>query len=58
MKGQSGLKSRSKAVVKHFYDAMELFYAKHYKARCGALTSFFVNSGIRFMRKKALRGAQ
>ncbi len=57
LKGESGLKARSKAVVSHFYDAMELFYDKHYKARYGALTSFLVSRGIRIMRKRALRDA-
>ncbi len=57
LKGESGLKARSKAVVNHFYDAMELFFAKHYAARCGALTAFLVSRGIRFLRKRALRGA-
>ncbi len=57
LKGESGLKTRSKAVVNHFYDAMELFYNKHYKTRYGALTSLLVSRGIRFLRKRALREA-
>ncbi len=57
LKGESGMKARSKAVINHFYNAMELFYDKHYKARYGALMEFFVSRGIRFLRKRALRGA-
>lgn len=37
-KGQSGLHTKSKVVIKHFYNAMNIFFDKHYKNQYG----FFV----------------
>lgn len=47
LKGQSGLHTRSKTVLYHFYHAMKLFYKKHYQKKYGPILSFFVYSGIR-----------
>jgi len=47
LKGQSGLHTRSKTVAFYFYDAMRLFYRKHYAKRYGILVSAAVYAAIR-----------
>ncbi len=38
----------SVAVVRHFYDSMEIFYDKHYKKKYGVVTEILVKFAIRF----------
>jgi len=47
LKGQSGLSKSSKTVIYHFYNAMILFYNKHYKDKYNAFISFLVYSAIK-----------
>lgn len=54
LKGQSGLQTRSAAVTGYFYDAMALFYEKHYESRYSVLTTFLVTQAIRIKRKRAM----
>lgn len=49
LKGQSGLHTKSKTVVHHFYNAMRIFYKKHYSKKYGLLVSSAVYLGIDFM---------
>ena len=46
-KGQSGLHQRSKRVIRAFYDAMLLFYKKHYRKKYSIFTTALVYTGIR-----------
>lgn len=46
LKGQSGLHTRSKRVAFHFYNAMKLFYRKHYKKKYPAAVTAAVYCGI------------
>jgi GT2 family glycosyltransferase len=47
LKGQSGLHTKSKEVIYHFYHAMTLFYKKHYALQYGFLISALVYCGIK-----------
>jgi GT2 family glycosyltransferase len=47
LKGQSGLHKSSKAVIYHFYNAMNLFYNKHYKKKYSLLVTLLVYGGIK-----------
>lgn len=47
MKGQSGLHTKSKTVIYHFYNAMLLFYKKHYRNKYNFLTTILVYCGIK-----------
>jgi len=47
LKGQSGLHKSSKIVIYHFYNAMILFYDKHYKNRYNFFITFLVYSAIK-----------
>ena len=42
MKGQSGLKTRNKAVLYNFYKAMIIFYNKHYKKKYSRFVTWLV----------------
>lgn len=46
LKGQSGLHTHSPIVLYHFYNAMKLFYRKHYQKKYGIFLSAFVYLGI------------
>lgn len=52
--GQSGL-VRSEKVIGYFYDAMNLFYDKHYQNKYNALTGFLVKTAISCKRHLAIR---
>jgi GT2 family glycosyltransferase len=47
LKGQSGLHTKSQVVVSHFYNAMLLFYQKHYLHKFNPLTTGLVYWGIK-----------
>ena len=47
LKGQSGLHQKSKRVIKAFYDAMLLFYNKHYRQKYSRLTTLLVYAGVK-----------
>lgn len=47
LKGQSGLHKSSKIVIYHFYNAMILFYNKHYKNKYSAFITVLVYSAIK-----------
>lgn len=47
LKGQSGLYKSSKTVIYHFYNAMILFYDKHYKNKYNVFIKFLVYSAIK-----------
>lgn len=47
LKGQSGLHTRSKTVIFHFYNAMQLFYKKHYTSEYNVLITVLVYCGIK-----------
>jgi GT2 family glycosyltransferase len=46
LKGQSGLHTKSKTVIYHFYNAMRIFYRKHYQKKYGPVVSAAVYCGI------------
>lgn len=46
LKGQSGLHTKSKTVAFHFYNAMKLFYKKHYSKKYNAAVTAAVYCGI------------
>lgn len=54
LKGQSGLNTNP-AIVNHFYQAMVLFYNKHYRKKYNCLTNGIVLTGIRLKKALALR---
>lgn len=47
LKGQSGLHKSSKTVIYHFYNAMIIFYNKHYKKKYNILVTIAVYIGIK-----------
>jgi len=47
LKGQSGLHTKSQTVIYHFYNAMLLFYKKHYLHRYNLFTTALVYCGIK-----------
>ncbi len=47
LKGQSGLHKSSKTVIYHFYNAMILFYNKHYKGKYNIFTTTAIYSAIK-----------
>jgi len=47
LKGQSGLHTKSQTVIFHFYNAMLLFYKKHYLHRYNIFTTVLVYCGIK-----------
>ena len=47
LKGQSGLNKKSNQTVKHFYNAMNIFYDKHYKSENNIFVNFIVKVGIK-----------
>lgn len=46
LKGQSGLHTESEVVLKHFYDAMKIFYKKHYRKKYNFAVSAVVLAAI------------
>lgn len=46
LKGQSGLHTKSKTVIYHFYHAMILFYKKHYRGQYPFLVTMLVYCGV------------
>lgn len=50
-KSASGLASKNKEVIKHFYNSMILFYNKNYKDKYSKLTRYFVIIAIKLMMK-------
>ncbi len=54
LKGQSGLHTRSKTVAFHFYNAMKLFYRKHYQASYPAVVNAAVFCAIELKYRAAL----
>ena len=46
LKGQSGLHTKSKIVIYHFYNAMRIFYKKHYQKKYGPFVSAVVYLAI------------
>lgn len=47
LKGQSGLHKSSKTVIYHFYDAMIIFYNKHYKNKYNIVVTTLIYSTIK-----------
>ncbi len=47
LKGQSGLHKSSKTVIFHFYDAMIIFYDKHYKNKYSIVVTTLIYSMIK-----------
>ncbi len=47
LKGQSGLHTKSKQVISHFYNAMLIFYKKHYMKKYNLLVTVLVYCGIK-----------
>ena len=47
LKGQSGLHKSSKTIIYHFYNAMIIFYDKHYKNRYSLIITLLVYSAIK-----------
>lgn len=47
LKGQSGLYKSSKIVIYHFYNAMILFYKKHYKDKYNFIITILVYSAVK-----------
>lgn len=47
LKGQSGLHTKSKIVIYHFYNAMQIFYKKHYRKKYRLLVSAAVFFAIK-----------
>ena len=54
LKGQSGLHTKSRRVIRQFYDAMALFYNKHYRGLYPRPVSWAVLSAIWAMRTLSL----
>lgn len=55
LKGQSGLHTSSKEVIFHFYNAMLIFYRKHYQKRYGSFIGFVVELAIKIKYRMALK---
>ena len=47
LKGQSGLHKKSKVVIKYFYDAMSIFYDKHYRKKYNVFVTLAVKTAIK-----------
>lgn len=58
LKGQSGLRSGSRAVVAAFYEAMTIFYRKHYFEKYPWIVSMLVLTAIKMKRGIALRAVR
>ena len=54
LKGQSGLHTQSKTVAFHFYNAMKLFYRKHYRRKYPAVVNAAVFCAIELKYRAAL----
>jgi hypothetical protein len=46
LKGQSGLNSKNRFVIKHFHKSMLIFYNKHFKKKYGILVTAMVYAGV------------
>ncbi len=46
LKGQSGLNTKSKTVLYHFYKAMIIFYKKHYKRKYNVFVTWLVYGAV------------
>lgn len=46
LKGQSGLNSKNRFVIKHFHKSMLIFYNKHFKKKYGILVTAMVYVGV------------
>ena len=57
LKGESGMKKDTK-VLSYFYDAMRIFYDKHYRSIYPAITTKMVHFAINMKYKLALRKAK
>ncbi len=55
LKGQSGLSDKSPKVIQSFYQAMRLFYDKHYLDRYSCITTGLVHGAIRCKYYLAMR---
>lgn len=47
LKGQSGLHKSSRTVIFHFYDAMIIFYKKHYKNKYNIIVTLLIYSSVK-----------
>lgn len=55
LKGKSGLSSKSKETIFHFYNSMKIFYNKHYKNKYNKLTTRLVMFAIDFKTNLSFR---
>ncbi len=46
LKGQSGLNTKNKVVIKHFHNGLRVFYDKYYKEKYSALVTFLMHTAI------------
>lgn len=46
LKGQSGLSHKNPSIIYHFYNAMRIFYKKHYQKKYNPLVNFLVLKAI------------
>jgi hypothetical protein len=46
LKGQSGLRTKNTAVIRHFHNGLRIFYDKYYKERYGIAVTLLVHFGI------------
>ncbi len=46
LKGQSGLNTKNKVVIRHFRDGIRVFYDKYYKDRYNFLVTWFMHAAI------------
>ena len=56
LKGQSGLNTSSNQVIFHFYDAMLIFYRKHYKEKYGLLMYALISFAVKLKYRLTLIG--
>lgn len=46
LKGQSGLNTKNKTVIKHFHNGIRVFYDKYYKDTCPFIVTLMMHAGI------------
>lgn len=56
LRGQSGLSTKSDYVVYHFYDAMKIFYKKHYENKYNFFINKVVYAGIKLKYLISVKG--
>jgi len=56
LKGQSGLCTKNLPTLYHFYNAMTLFYDKHFRQEYSSATTWLVHSAIKWKYRSAMRG--